>query len=92
MLEKDITLNQKEGFLLMNDPKENVFSFKYDARAGTLHTTLYDLVNKTAWYAIGGESLPVIFNFQQFLNGKKIHIKKIKGKLYFNMPFLNESV
>src|SRR5699024_11471000 len=45
--------NPYQAFQVMNDPAYNIYSFKYDAAAGTLHTAAYFPNEMKAWYAIG---------------------------------------
>ena len=42
-----------------------------------------------AWLAIGGNRPPLIFDFDQWLKGEKVNVKRIKGELDRNLPFVN---
>ncbi|AZK46638.1 hypothetical protein [Paenibacillus lentus] len=42
-----------------------------------------------AWLALGGDRLPLIFDFNQWLKGGNENIKRIKGELETNLPFVN---
>ncbi|GGK08739.1 choloylglycine hydrolase [Lentibacillus kapialis] len=78
-----------EAFRIMNDSDKGIYSFKYDAAAGTLHTAAYFPKHMKAWFAIGPDRRPVIFDFNKWLHGGNIHIKQIKGELDYPEPFAN---
>jgi hypothetical protein len=42
-----------------------------------------------AWLALGGDKLPLIFDFDQWLKGENINITRIKGELDTHLPFVN---
>jgi len=42
-----------------------------------------------AWFAIGHNQLPVIFDFQKWLQGLDVHVKRMKGELDYTKPFVN---
>ncbi|WP_138416270.1 C45 family autoproteolytic acyltransferase/hydolase [Aquibacillus sediminis] len=77
------------AFRMLNDKEKDVFSPKYDAWSGTLHTAAYLPQERKAWFAIGANRMPVIFDFNRFLQGEKINIKQIKGMLDYDTPFIN---
>src|SRR5699024_5237078 len=74
---------------VMNDPAYDIFSYKYDAAAGTLHTAVYFPEEMKAWFAIGADRPPLIFNFQQWLDGKDTAISRIRGKIDYPGGFAN---
>jgi len=78
-----------QAFRMMNDTDQGVFSKKYGAWAGTLHTAAYFPKEMKAWLALGGDRLPFIFNFDQWLKGENVNVKRIKGELDTNLPFIN---
>ncbi|MFD1361077.1 C45 family autoproteolytic acyltransferase/hydolase [Lentibacillus salinarum] len=78
-----------QAFRVMNDSAKEVFSNKYDASAGTLHTAAYFPAQMKAWFAIGPDRKPVIFNFNKWLQGEKVNVKRIKGELDYPKPFVN---
>ncbi|MFJ7825694.1 C45 family autoproteolytic acyltransferase/hydolase [Psychrobacillus sp. NPDC096623] len=73
----------------LNDTENEIFSSKYDASAGTIHTSAYIPSAKKALFAIGGNRAPVIIDFNRFLEGERINIKQIKGMLNYHIPFVN---
>lgn len=81
--------NAYEAFRVMNDPKYNIFSFKYDAAAGTLHTAVYLPKTLQAWIAIGAKKKPAIFNFNNWLQGKDTPIIKLRGEIEYPKGFAN---
>ena len=42
-----------------------------------------------AWFAIGGDKMPFLFDFNEWLKGEHVHIKRIKGELDTDLPFVN---
>ncbi|RKQ34024.1 C45 family autoproteolytic acyltransferase/hydolase [Oceanobacillus halophilus] len=80
------------SYRLLNDTDKEVFSNKYGAASGTLHTAVYLPEERKAWFAIGGDRNPVIFDFNRFLQGEKINIKQIKGTIEYEQGFLNQEI
>lgn len=78
-----------EAFKIMNSLNEGIASTKYDASAGTIHTSVYMPKELKALFVIGLNRKPVIFDFNKWLQGKDINITKIKGELEFDKPFVN---
>ena len=62
---------------MMNDTDKGVFSTKYSAWAGTLHTAAYFPKSMKAWFAIGGNKMPVVFDFNEWLRGEHVHITRV---------------
>ncbi|MFC4560167.1 C45 family autoproteolytic acyltransferase/hydrolase [Virgibacillus kekensis] len=81
--------NPYQAFKVMNDPANDVFSKKYDASAGTIHTSVYFPKELKAWFVIGPDRKPVIFDFSKWLYGQNINVKRIKGELNYPDPFVN---
>lgn len=87
--QKSMDLSAYGAYRILNDWEKDVFSSKYDASAGTIHTSAYLPIERKALFAIGGNRMPVIFDFNRYLAGERIHIKQIKGKLSYHTPFVN---
>ncbi|RYG73483.1 acyl-CoA--6-aminopenicillanic acid acyltransferase [Lentibacillus lipolyticus] len=83
------TTDVYQAFRVMNDSDKDIFSGKYDASAGTLHTAAYFPNQMKAWFAIGADRKPVILDFAKWLHGEKINVKRIKGELAHASPFVN---
>lgn len=81
--------NPYQAFKIMNNPDHGIFSKKYDAAAGTIHTSAYFPKDLKAWFVIGPDRKPVIFNFAKWLQGDKINVKQVKGVLEYSTPFVN---
>ncbi|GAB3062040.1 C45 family autoproteolytic acyltransferase/hydolase [Virgibacillus ainsalahensis] len=81
--------NPYQAFKVMNDPDYGVFSNKYDAAAGTIHTSTYFPKEMKAWFVIGPDRKPVIFDFTKWLQGDNVYVKRVKGKLDYPAPFVN---
>ncbi|CAM3971004.1 C45 family autoproteolytic acyltransferase/hydolase [Lederbergia lenta] len=82
-------LDAYEAYQILNDKEKDIFSNKYDASAGTIHTSAYIPRERKALFAIGGNRMPVIFDFNRYLEGEKINIKQVKGTLNYHTPFVN---
>ncbi|UFU00280.1 C45 family autoproteolytic acyltransferase/hydrolase [Radiobacillus kanasensis] len=78
-----------KAFQMLNNADKEVFSKKYGAWSGTLHTAAYVPKERKAWFAIGADRMPVILDFNRFLDGEKMNVKKIKGELDYHTPFIN---
>lgn len=78
-----------DSFQMMNNTKSGVFSMKYGAWAGTIHTAAYFSKELKAWFSLGGDQAPVIFDFDKWLNGENLMIKRVKGKLESKTGFIN---
>lgn len=78
-----------DAFKMMNDLNGGVFSTNYGAWSGTLHTALYDTKTLQVGFAIGGNRLPYIISFDQWLNGKNLNVKRINGNLKSTTPFVH---
>src|SRR5699024_11568125 len=57
--EQQHSTNPYQAFRVMNDPAYDIFSYKYDAAAGTLHTAVYFPEEMKAWFAIGADRPPL---------------------------------
>lgn len=77
------------AYRMMNDTDKGIFSKKYGAWAGTLHTSFYFPQEMRIGFALGGDRLPLIFDFNEWMQGDKMKAKRIKGVLDSNMPFIN---
>ena len=84
--------NVYEAFRILNDKDKEVFSKKYSTWSGTLHTAAYLPNERKAWFAIGSDRMPVIIDFDSFLQGEKLNIKKVKGQLDYDTPFINMEI
>ncbi|SHF72678.1 C45 family autoproteolytic acyltransferase/hydolase [Ornithinibacillus halophilus] len=78
-----------EAFQLMNDVEQGVFSNKYGAWAGTLHTAIYLPKQMKVGFSLGGNQPPYMMDFQRWLDGYKLAATRIKGSLDNESPFIN---
>ncbi|MCR2823195.1 C45 family autoproteolytic acyltransferase/hydolase [Lederbergia panacisoli] len=85
-------LNVYRAYQILNEDEKEIFSSNYGASAGTIHTSAYVPRERKALFAIGGNRMPVIFDFNRFLDGENINIKRIKGILNYDTPFINMSM
>src|SRR5699024_10977140 len=51
--EQHFATNPYEAFHILNQPQQHIFSHKYDAAAGTLHTAVYFPQEQKHWLTIG---------------------------------------
>ncbi|MBS4197928.1 C45 family autoproteolytic acyltransferase/hydolase [Lederbergia citri] len=82
-------LNLYGAYRILNEEDKEIFSGNYGASAGTIHTSAYVPRERKTLFAIGGDRMPVIFDFNRFLEGEDINIKRIKGILKYDTPFIN---
>ncbi|AXF56028.1 C45 family autoproteolytic acyltransferase/hydolase [Salicibibacter kimchii] len=73
------TSHPYQAFKVMNNPAHGVFSKKYDAAAGTIHTSVYFPRELKAWFGISPDREPVIFDFNKWLQGDDVIVKKSKA-------------
>lgn len=83
-------LAMREAFQLMNRVDGGVFATKYGAWDGTLHTAGYVPSELKAIFALGGDTLPMTFNFRKWLQGESLVVTKVKGVLNASEGFANE--
>ncbi|MFC4558283.1 C45 family autoproteolytic acyltransferase/hydrolase [Virgibacillus kekensis] len=83
----DITAG--EAFCLMNDTKRDIFSKLYGSWAGTIHTAAYFPKELKAWFSLGGDQDPIVFDFGDWLKGNDIEVEKITGELDSEIELAN---
>jgi len=81
--------NAQKAFRMLNDTAGGVFSDKYKDWAGTIHTSAYFPKEKQAWFALGGDEQPVIFDFAKWLQGDNIEMKRITGEVDTDLAFVH---
>lgn len=79
-----------EAFALMNGTERGVFATKYGAWDGTLHTAGYLPSERRALFALGGNALPILIDFEKWLQGERFAVTKLKGALDAREGFGNE--
>lgn len=75
------------AFRLLNNLDSGIFSMKYSTASGTLHTASYFPVALKMGFAIGPDRLPLMIDFQKWLDGEKLYAKRINGKIDTHFPF-----
>lgn len=80
------------AFRLLNDSDQGVFSTKYSTASGTLHTASYFPNSLEVGFALGPDRLPLMFDFQKWLQGERLLAKRINGKIdtHFPFPYLDD--
>ena len=87
--QKDQINNVYQAFRMLNDTDKGVFSKQYKSWAGTIHTSGYLPKQKKAWFALGGDREPLIFDFHKWLQGENITTKQILGEVDTDLPFVH---
>ncbi|ANU26004.1 C45 family autoproteolytic acyltransferase/hydolase [Planococcus versutus] len=75
------------AFRLLNDSNQGVFSTKYSTASGTLHTASYFPRNLEIGFAIGPDRLPLMLDFDKWLQGERLYAKRINGNIDTHFPF-----
>ena len=75
------------AFRLLNDLEKGVFSTKYSTASGTLHTASYFPHSLEVGFALGPNRLPLMFNFNKWLQGQRLYAKRVNGKIDTKLPF-----
>ncbi|NMA89902.1 MAG: acyl-CoA--6-aminopenicillanic acid acyltransferase [Amphibacillus sp.] len=83
-------LSIREAYQMFNDQANGIFSHRYGAWSGTLHTSCYEPTTLIALYGIGANQIPVLINLANFLKGETIRIKRVTGQLNADVPFIND--
>jgi predicted choloylglycine hydrolase len=76
-----IILSSIEAFKLFNNSTGPIFKKDYHNWAGTLHTIVYIPKTLKVIVGIGSDCKPMIFSFQEWLDGKKGLVKKLRGRI-----------
>lgn len=87
--EEQFVHNAYDAYRMFNDRNKGVFSEKYANSAGTIHTSAYFPQQKMMWFALGGDRQPLQIEFNQWVNGQDIRIKRINGMINTKEPFLH---
>ncbi|MFD1039987.1 C45 family autoproteolytic acyltransferase/hydrolase [Virgibacillus byunsanensis] len=78
-----------KAFRMLNDTDKGVFSSQYKNWSGTIHTAAYFSKEQKAWFALGGDRKPLIFDFGKWLQGRNISTKRILGEVDTDLPFVH---
>ncbi len=78
-----------QAFRMLNGTDNGVFSKQYKNWSGTIHTSGYFPKQKKAWFALGGDREPVIFDFAKWLEGEAFTIKRVLGEVDTDLPFVH---
>ncbi|QQK79037.1 acyl-CoA--6-aminopenicillanic acid acyltransferase [Salicibibacter cibi] len=88
-LQNNASLNARDAFRLLNDPKQPIFSERYKSWAGTIHTSAYFPEERNVWIALGGDREPVVFDFSSWLAGEDVTPDRLTGEVETDLPFLH---
>ncbi|MFD1362903.1 C45 family autoproteolytic acyltransferase/hydolase [Lentibacillus salinarum] len=83
------SIGAHDAFRLLNDKDKGVFSDLYKSWAGTIHTTAYFPKELKAWFALGGDQEPVVFDFADWLKGSDVAAESIHGELDTHLGIAN---
>lgn len=89
VMEEEKPENAEEAFRLMNGSERGVFSDLYGSWAGTIHTSGYLPKEMKAWFALGGDRDPVVFDFDKWLEGENVSQVKMSGEVDTDIPFVH---
>lgn len=78
-----------QAFRMLNDTNKGVFSNQYKNWSGTIHTSAYFPKQKKAWFALGGDREPLIFDFAKWLQGDNVTTKRVLGEVDTDLKFLH---
>ncbi|MEN1969246.1 C45 family peptidase [Lentibacillus sp. N15] len=78
-----------QAFRMLNDTNKGVFSKQYKNWSGTIHTSGYLPKEQKAWFALGGNREPVVFDFAAWLEGKDFMTKRVLGEVDTDLPFVH---
>lgn len=78
-----------QAFRMLNDTDRGVFSDRYKNWAGTIHTAAYFPKEKKAWFALGGDREPFVFDFAKWVQGEDVVTKRILGEVDTDLRFLH---
>ncbi|MFC3041260.1 C45 family autoproteolytic acyltransferase/hydrolase [Virgibacillus xinjiangensis] len=84
-----IDMGAEEAFQMLNDRSGGVFSEKYKAWAGTIHTSAYLPKQNQAWFALGGDQTPYLFDFHKWLEGEDLDLQQLHGQLDTDIQFVH---
>jgi predicted choloylglycine hydrolase len=79
----------EQAWRLLNDTDKGVFADNYRSWAGTIHTSAYFPQTLTAWFALGGDTDPVEFDFDAWLRGEDDDRSAITGRVDTEIGFAN---
>ncbi|MBM7540213.1 C45 family autoproteolytic acyltransferase/hydolase [Amphibacillus cookii] len=83
-------LKANQAYQIFNHRSHAVFSNKYQAWSGTLHTSLYQPSQGKGWIGLGANQRPVVFDLNRFLAGEVLRVRRITGMLESHVPFIND--
>ncbi|SHF83442.1 C45 family autoproteolytic acyltransferase/hydolase [Ornithinibacillus halophilus] len=78
-----------QAFRMLNDSDKGIFSDQYKNWSGTIHTSAYFPKERKAWFALGGDREPVVFDFDAWLAGENFKTKRILGQVNTDLPFVH---
>ena len=81
------TAHVDNAFRLFNGTGNGVFSELYKSWAGTIHTSAYLPQKMEAWFSLGGDQQPTVFDFGQWLKGTPLEVEKIHGTIDTKIGF-----
>lgn len=87
--EQQYVTDFNDAFQMMNDSTKGVYSSKYGAYAGTLHTASYHPKQLLAGFALGGDKKPFILDFEKWLSGERLLVTKLRGTIDSTATFVN---
>lgn len=87
LMEQQNQIDAYSAFRLLNDSDGGIFSKKYSTASGTLHTASFSPASLKVGFALGPNRLPLMFDFNEWLQGERLYAKQINGKIDTHFPF-----
>ncbi|WP_106494625.1 C45 family autoproteolytic acyltransferase/hydolase [Lentibacillus sp. Marseille-P4043] len=87
--QKDNIMDGYQAFRMLNDTDKGVFSKQYKNWSGTIHTAGYFPKQQKAWFALGGDREPFVFDFAKWLEGNNEKTTRILGEVDTDLPFVH---
>ncbi|WLR52729.1 C45 family autoproteolytic acyltransferase/hydrolase [Bacillus tianshenii] len=71
----------EEAFKIMNHTKHAIAATEFGNWDGTIHTTSYFPMAQQMWFALGVNAMNVKIDFERWVSGENIYLKRIKGSI-----------
>ena len=80
----------KQAYETFNTEDADIFSTDYEHSSGTLHTIVYQPEEAVAYVGVARQTQPVRIDLNDIDKARGVYVKRIKGKLQWPRPYLNE--
>ena len=80
----------KQAYETFNTEAADIFSTDYEHSSGTLHTIVYQPEEAVAYVGVARQTRPVRIDLNDIDKTRGVYVKRIKGKLQWPRPYLND--